>query len=81
MIVAGAAGADGEGLAPDDVAGLDRRWGRRRRLRADAARPIAAGLDGEGLAPVGAAGAGLVPLRWADAAVVVVVSEPTRAWM
>jgi len=38
----------------------------------------AAGADGEGLAPVGAAGAGLVPLRWADAAVVVVVSEPTR---
>ena len=71
----GAAGADGEGLAPDDVAGPDRRWG-----------PIAAGLDGEGLAPVGgAAGAGLVPLRWADAeglapvgAAVVVVSEPMR---
>ena len=45
----------------------------------------AAGADGEGLAPVGAAGAGLVPLRWADAeglapvgAAVVVVSEPTR---
>ena len=64
----GAAGADGEGLAPDDVAGPDRRWG-----------PIAAGLDGEGLAPVdGAAGAGLVPLRWADAAVVAVVCDPTQ---